>query len=334
MKRTIGTALACLSFYFSSIAQSYKPDHDTTYYKSYKGTIMIRAYLSRKYAVFKLVPPGGLTDMSYHLNTPPSLGLGFTYRSVSFSFSQGLNFLKSDNKKGRTNLTDFQLRIYKRKWVIDAIASFNKGYYLTPKGLGSSDGQSYYVRPDIGMKMIGLGVYRILNDKRFTYGSSLSQNAWQKKSAGSFLVGGEAFYIASNADSSFVPNAADSLYNQRNIDKFHLFEIGPSVGYAYMLVVHRNFFVMGSLNATLNLSYSREIGESKGTKIGAWTDYIFRIGTGYNNNRWNLGISWIGSRITSRGETSVYKYIYNTGNYRLVYARRFAVNREMKKILN
>ena len=334
MKRTIVTALSCLFFYFSSTSQVFKQDHDTAYYKSYKGTVMARIYLSRKYSIFKLMPPGNLPDLSYHLNMPPSLGFGITYRSISFSISQGLNFLKSDDTKGRTNLTDLQLRIYKRKWVIDAVASFIRGYYLTPKGLGPTDGQSYYLRPDLGTQMAGLGVYRILNDKKFTYGSSLSQNAWQKKSAGSFLIGGEAFYITSNADSSFVPNGIDTLNGQRNINKFHLFEIGPSVGYAYMLVIHRDFFLMGSLNATLDLSYSRETGESRGTKIGAWPGYIFRLGTGYNNNKWNLGISWLGSRITSRGETSMYKYIYNTGNYRLVYARRFALNREMRKILN
>jgi len=295
---------------------------------------MIRAYLSRKYSVFKLMPEGNLPDMSYHLNTPPSLGLGFTYRSLSFSASHGLNFLKSDNKKGTTNITDLQLRLYKRKWVIDAVASFSKGYYLSPKGLASADGQSYYQRPDLGTQMVGLGVCRILNDKRFTYGSALSQNSWQKKSAGTFLIGAEAFYIASNADSSFVPNAVDTLYNQQNIKRFHLFEIGPSVGYAYMLVIHKNFFLMGSFNATLNLSYSREIGDSKGTRAGAWPDYIFRIGAGYNNNKWNLGISWLGTRVTARGETSMYKYIYNAGSYRLVYAVRFAVNKDMKKILN
>src|SRR5580698_9214458 len=108
MKRTFLSSLTCLLLFLSSNAQPYRPDHDTTYYKSYKGTIMIRAYLSRKYSVFKLIPEGNLPNMSYHLNTPPSLGLGFTYRSLSFSVSHGLNFLKSDNKKGTTNITDLQ----------------------------------------------------------------------------------------------------------------------------------------------------------------------------------------------------------------------------------
>lgn len=334
MKRTIATALSCLFFYFSSTSQVYKQDHDTTYYKSYKGSLIGRVYLSRKYAIMKLAPPGSLPDMSYHVNTTLSLGLGITYRSLSFSYSRGLNFLKSDDKKGRTSFTDLQLRLYKRKWVIDAVAGFNKGYYLTPEGLGSSDGQSYYKRPDVGVQMVGLGVYRVLNDKRFTYGASLSQNAWQKKSAGSFLIGAEAFYVASNADSSFVPNVADTIYNQQNIHKLHLFGIGPDIGYAYALVIHKNYFLMGSFNTGLNFSYSQEIGSSNGSKIGVWANYIFRLGAGYNNNKWNAGISWLGSHITTEGQASQYKYMFTTGGYRIVYARRFAVNRETRKMLN
>src|ERR1700742_6740 len=72
--------------YFSTTAQSYsKPDHDTTYYHSYKGTIIGRVYLSRNYMQVKMNPPGNLPTMKYHANTPLSIGLGFTYKFVSFS---------------------------------------------------------------------------------------------------------------------------------------------------------------------------------------------------------------------------------------------------------
>jgi hypothetical protein len=272
--------------------------------------------------------------MSYHANTTLSLGLGFTYRSVSLSFSHALNFLKSDERKGQSNTTDLQLRIYKRKWAVDAIASFCKGYYLTPQGLATPNGEGYYIRPDLGLQLCGASIYRILNDKKFTYGATLSPNAWQKKSAGSFLIGADAFYVATNADSSFVPSVVDSQYSQRDIRKLHLFEIGPGAGYAYTLVVRQHFFLMGSFNIGVNLSYSREISENIGAKFGIWGDYTFRIGAGYNDNKWHIGLSWIANHIDTEGSTSDYKYMFNTGGYRLVYSRRFALNRDMKRILN
>src|SRR5580693_5668868 len=163
---------------FAAQAQLYlKPDHDTTYYRSFKGSIIARVYLARRYDELKLSPPGNLSTMSYHANNPLSLGLGLTYRSFSASFSKGLNFLKSDSIKGRTQSTDIQLHIYKRKWVADAIGEFYKGYYLTPFGLASPTGNSYYIRPDMAIQTVGVSAYRILNDTRFSYGAGLSQNA-------------------------------------------------------------------------------------------------------------------------------------------------------------
>ncbi|HVM89330.1 MAG TPA: DUF4421 domain-containing protein [Puia sp.] len=334
MKRTFLSILTCFLLFSSLSAQSYKPDHDTTYYKSYKGVFIVRAYLSRKYSVLKLVPGTDLKSMSYHANTVPSLGLGFTYRSLSFSYSRGLNFLKSESRKGPTNFTDLQLRLYKRKWTIDAVASFSRGYYLTPQGTGTANGDGYFIRPDVGSQIVGLGFYRVLNDKKFSYGAALSQNAWQKKSAGSFLIGAEACYVAINGDSSFIPSLADSNYSKLRIRKMHLFEIGPSFGYAYMLVIARNYFLLGSFNVGVNYSYSREIGNSKDTKIGVWGNYIFRLAAGYNAAKWNISMAWLGARINTEGRASAYKYLFDAGGYRLVYARRFAIGHKMKEILN
>ncbi len=326
---------ACLLFYFSSTAQTYdRPDHDTTYYRSYKGTIIGRLFFSRNYLQLKLDPPDDLPRMGYHANNPLNIGIGMTYRSFSFSVSHGLNFLQSNTTKGTTHSTDLQLHLYKRKWTIDALAEFYKGFYLNPHGLASPDGQSYYIRPDMGVQLVGASIYRVLNDQRFSYGAGLSQNAWQQKSAGSFLIGGEAFYVSANADSALAPHAVDSLYNQENIHKLHIFEIGPGIGYAYTFVYNRHYFLLGSLNANINLRYSREIGNSlRDDKVGLSPNFIFRLATGYNSNKWGIGLLWIASNISTDGKSSGYTYKLNTGAYRLIYARRFAINHKMKKIL-
>lgn len=331
---------AFLFYIFSSTAQTAyirpKPDHDTTYYRSFKGSIIARIYLARRYNILKLEPPSysGLPKMNYHANNPLSLGLGLTYKSFSASFSKGLNFLKSDNVKGRTNSTDIQLHLYKRKWVIDAIGEFYKGYYLTPNGIASPGGKDYYIRPDMGEQTVGVAAYRVLNDQRFSYGAGLSQNAWQQKSAGSFLIGGEAFYTAINADSALTPKVIDSVYNNENIHKVHLFEIGPGIGYAYTLVVQKHYYLLGSLNANINACFSREIGNGiKKDKMSIEPNFLFRVGTGYNCSKWSLGFVWVTTSIYTKGKTSGYEYTMRTGNYRLVYARRIAINHKMKKII-
>src|ERR1700722_4994493 len=231
MNRIVHLLTALLLAHLSLSAQSYgKPDHDTTYYHSYKGTIIGRVYLSRNYMQVKMNPPGSLPTMKYHANTPLSIGLGFTYKFISFSLSKGLNFLESNATKGATRSTDLQLHLYKRKWTLDGIGQFYRGYYLSPHGLASPDGRTYYTRPDVGVQLVGVGGYRVMNDQRFTYGAGLSQNAWQEKSAGSILLGGQAFYLALNGDSALVPHKVDSVYNDKDIRKLHLLEIGPGIG--------------------------------------------------------------------------------------------------------
>ncbi|MBN8856034.1 MAG: hypothetical protein BGO55_15110 [Sphingobacteriales bacterium 50-39] len=315
-------------------AQTLAPDHDTTYYRSFSGTIIARTYLSRSYLQFKMEPPAGIALMSYPVNKPLSLGVGLTYKSFSFSFSKGLNFLQSNKDKGETKSTDLQMHLYKRKWTIDLVASFYRGYYLNPRGLGVEDNHDYYVRPDVKIKMIGSSVHRVLNSKRFCYGAGLSQNAWQQRSAGSFLLGGKAFYITISGDSSFVPYSVDSNYYKSNIHKLHVFEIGPGIGYAYTLVLQKHYFLLGSFEENFNFRLSHETGNGIGaTKVGFSANYMLRLAAGYNTNRWGLTLAWLTTGTKLQGKEFDYKYTITAGNYRLVYARRLAINRKMKNII-
>jgi hypothetical protein len=335
MNRIPALMLAGLLYVLGATAQSYdKPDHDTTYYRSFKGTIIGRVYLSTSYLQFKMDPPAGLPAMKYSVNKPLSLGVGLTYKSLSFSFSKGLNFLHSIKDKGETKSTDLQLHLYKRKWTIDVVASFYRGYYLRDQGQGVVDDNHYYVRPDMKIKLIGTSVYRVLNDQRFCYGAGLSQNAWQQKSAGSFLFGAEAFYVSISGDSSFAPYSVDPAYNQSNVHKIHLFEIGPGVGYAYTLVLQKHYFFLGSFNFNYNFRVSHETANGVGgDKAGFSPNYLLRLATGYNTNKWGLTFAWLATGLNLPGKAYDYKYSVTAGNYRLVYARRLAINRKMKTII-
>jgi hypothetical protein len=344
MVRTVLLSTVYLLFHLSVQAQvsvsasaqlSQRPDHDSSYYVSYKGSIMTRVFLSRSYHQFTMDPPGNLPHMSYHANTPLNLGVGFTYHFVSFSFSKGLNFLQSTTTKGKTKSFDIQTHIYKRKWTIDAMAEFYKGFYLNPGGLAAPQGQSYYVRPDMNVQTVGVSAYRVLNDKRFSYGAGLAQNAAQLKSAGSFLIGGQAFYTAIHGYSAIVPQQVDSLYNQQNIHKIHVLEIGPGAGYAYTFVFQRHYFLLGSFNANINLRLTQEVRNGgNSNKINFAPTTILRMGAGYNASRSNISLVWFNATASAEGKTSGYHYSMRTGSYRLVYVRRIAINRHMKKILD
>ena len=111
--------------------------------------------------------------------------------------------------------------------------------------------------------MVGVAVYRSLNEKHFFLsGRITAKNEWQKKSAGSVLVGAEIYYGAIHGDSTLTPTVLDPLFSAREINKFHFFSFGPGVGYGYTLVVHEHFFVLASATINLAFRYSEEISST------------------------------------------------------------------------
>ncbi len=326
-------------FYFFSQAQpknqAPQPDHDTSYYQSYRNKLTGRAYLSRKYTLLKLKPPEGeASQMTYRPNTTLNVGIGATYRSVTLNIGIGVNSFNPHHEKGKTHYLDLQTHFYARKWNFDLLGEFYRGYYLSPQGLASPDGKSYYVRSDMAVQFGGVAAYRVLNQKKFSYQAALVQNEWQKKSAGSLVVGGETYYGTIHGDSSIAPALVDPVYAQKGIHKVHFFEIGAGIGYAYTLVFDQHFFLLGSATVNLDFRYTREKEINKNAdKFDFTPNFIFHAGAGYNTAKWGLSVLWVGDEIHIKGGSSSYQYLIRTGNYRLIYAKRFTINHKVRKVL-
>ena len=97
-------------------------------------------------------------------------------------------------KRARRNTSICRDIFMRANGTLICLGEFYKGYYLTPQGLAAPEGKPYYLRPDMGLSLVGFAFYRALNERKFSYQAGLLQNEWQKKSAGSVLVGGEIYY--------------------------------------------------------------------------------------------------------------------------------------------
>jgi hypothetical protein len=327
-------------FFFTPFARSQKTkfqdDHDSSYYSTYRSMLTGRAYLSRKYNVLSFNPPAPVQSFQYRATTSLNLGIGATYHAFTLNIGIGISKFNPDNEKGHTKYLDLQGHFYARKWNVDLLGEFYHGLYLTPEGLAAPAGEKYYLRPDMGLSLIGIAFYRALNEKKFSYQAGLLQNEWQKKSAGSILIGGEIYYGAIYGDSTLVPDIIDPKASALAIDRFHFFNFGPGIGYAYTLVIKEHFFILGSATINLAFRYSTEISsqhEEHGSHLGFQPNYILHAGGGYNSNQWDLSFLWVDTELFTKGETSNYNYTAGVGNYRLVYARRFSLDRKIKKLL-
>jgi len=314
----------------------FQDDHDTSYYSSYRASLTARTYLSRKYNVLGFDPPGSTSPFQYRATTSLNFGIGATYHAFTLNIGLGFTRFNPNNEKGKTKYLDLQGHFYARKWNIDILGEFYHGLYLTPEGLAAPAGQKFYLRPDIGLSLVGFAFYRALNEKKFSYQAGLLQNEWQKKSAGSVLIGGEIYYGAIHADSTLIPTVIDPKGSALDIDRYHFFSFGPGIGYAYTLVIDEHFFILGSATVNLAFRYSTEIStlyDEHASQLGFRPNYIVHAGAGYNSDKWDLSILWVDTELFMKGETSNYTYTAGAGNYRLVYARRFTLNRKTKKLL-
>jgi hypothetical protein len=255
MKKFILTPAFIFFFVTFSIAQKLKfqDDHDSSYYSTYRSMLTGRAYLSRKYNVLSFNPPAPTQSYQYRATTSLNLGIGATYHAFTLNIGIGISKFNPDNEKGNTNYLDLQGHFYARKWNIDLLGEFYHGFYLTPEGLAAPPGEKYYLRPDMGLSLIGFAFYRALNEKKFSYQAGLLQNEWQKKSAGSILIGGEVYYGAIYGDSTLLPTIIDPKASALAINRFHFFSFGPGLGYAYTVVIKEHFFILGS--ATVNFAF-------------------------------------------------------------------------------
>lgn len=311
------------------------PDYDSSYLISYNHELTLRAYLSQKYTGLSIDGSDVLSAFRYRPNTTLNLGIGATYNSLSLNLAYGIPGLNGNSsERGKTKYLDLQSHYYGRKLVFDLFGQFYKGYYLTPKNyLNKSN--SYYIKPDLGITMLGITGFYIFNSNKFSYRAMLLQNEWQKKSAGTFLIGLSFFYGIVNSDNGIIPNEVAAYFPQGRVKKLRFINFGPGLGYAYTFVYKKHWFATASLTANLTLDLSKELTrsgiENPNTSIS--TNFIYRVGLGYNSQKWTYNISLVNNSVIAEGAASSVPYVIRTGNVRVTVAKRILLTREIKKII-
>jgi hypothetical protein len=333
MKRTAFVLLlALLSRCASAQFDTALSAPDTSYYTNYSTKITARVFLSQKYTRLNYSNQKEGYSLDYRPNTNLAIGIGATYKWATLNVSHGFNFLNDDPEKGKTHYVDLQFHGYGTKIQVDGFGQFYNGFFLTPKGAASSTG-NFYTRPDIKVNEIGLSVQYIVNHRRFSFRSAFLQNDWQKKSAGSILVGFETYAGRIKADSVFVPKSLmkGDLAVQERYRSYY--ELGPNLGYAYTLVIRKNFFVTGALSVSLDYGFNTsETSTTKTWSNGFSSNTFVRFVAGYNSRVDGLSFIYLnnGVQLATQHDSHI---TLNTGNFRFTYTHRFTPGKKEKKFL-
>ena len=310
-------------------------DYNDEYITSFSEQINARLYLSRKFTNFVINTRDESSQIHYEPNSTLNLGIGATYKSFTLNLALGFGFLNPEEGKGDTKYLDLQSHIYTRKLVIDLFGQFYNGMYLqNSAALEYPEEQPFYLRPDIEERILGVSAFYVFKHEKYSFRSALVQNEFQKKSAGSFLVGMEAYIGEIDADSSLVPYfVEDGLYpDYENYKELSFRKIGPSGGYAHTFVIGGHFFLM--LAATVNLGFgtttTKDLDGNTESNFKISPGAIGRSGFGYNSENWYLGLTSVTNSISVFGKEDISEAGFNIGNVRLNYVKRFNVPEKWK----
>lgn len=305
---------------------------ENAYFEAFPYHLTSRIYLSRKYT--SLMIKDRATDKSYHYmpNSTLNLGIGATYRDLTLNLAYGFGFLNPERGRGESKYFDAQAHLYPKKLVIDVFLQFYKGYHLLPEGLGAAIGESYFTRPDMRVRKIGASAQYVFNHGKFSYRAAFLQNEWQKKSAGTFLLGFEMYGGMAEEESNFIPAHLVEIPD-RNFSTLRFLDFGPNAGYAYTWVFKEHFFITGSASTSLGAGYSTLIGEQgKQTQWGINPNYLLRGFAGYNSARWSLNANYVYNNVTLQ-QNREFSNAVMTGNYRLNFVYRFLPGPRIKRYL-
>ena len=264
-----------------------------------------------------------------------SLGFGFNYKWLGLGIAFGLPASAADQERyGKTKRFDFQLNIYSKKFVVDAFAQQYKGFHIAnPNALTVWDSLNFPQRDSMQTFSLGVGGFYVFNHKKLSYKAAYVRNAVQKKSAGSFLLGG--FYnidyagFDGNYKYSFVPSYfPQEVQDTFNIDAYVSRSMGISFGYTYTVVFFKHFFANLSLIPGVGIKnlevHKRGVGNV--VERGGAARFNGRLAIGYDSKHFMIGLTSFTTTGTLEFENFEIKP--STSNVRFFIAKRFNVSRK------
>lgn len=223
--------------------------------------------------------------------------LGWRWIFLGWAIDADKFFGKKSGKRG----TEFDLSLYSSKVGLDIFYRRTGDNYKIHKVSGFSELiPANYSENFNGLKvrMKGLNLYYIFNNRRFSYPAAFSQSTNQRRNAGSLIAGLSVSTHNLHFDYTKLPTLIRETMNQgMKVKHIKYTNVSLNFGYAYNWVFARNCLACLSLNPAIAYKTSRirKIeGESDDWYKNFNIDFILRAGVVYNNSKYFVGTSFVG----------------------------------------
>ena len=313
--------------------------NDRNYIVDYTRKLNVRVFGLSKFTQYSLGVNKNGERLHYKSNDNFNLGVGFNYRFLGLNVGFKMPFVNDDARRfGKTRSFDLQSFLYMRRLTIDLYMQFYNGLYIFNQDalMRQPAGDVFPRRPDMKTRNFGINGHYIFNPRRFSYRAAFIQNEHQKKSAGSAIAGANLYHFRVSADSAVVPRDIifSSPFWADTFNRSNVTSLAVGGGYAYTLVIKKNYFLTGSFMGALGLNYTslrNKEADNLGSGLGLNVNGTLRLAAGYNSRDYFASIQYL--HYTSRyamPEPQVWQQ-FQTGSFRLTVGKRITLSKRVEK---
>ena len=300
-----------------TIGRIFAPEPDTLFIEPQKYNWTLMAQVTQSYDHFRLESGDSDEGNKYTLSLAPEhttrFGPFFGWRWLFLGYTFNVNVLQMSRNK-----IDINSSFYTPSLGIDiTYRDLGAGYQVKDMGLDDEDLSAGIKGMDVDglkIKVRGLNVYYIVNNRRYSHQAVFNQTNRQVHSAGSWMFGAGIYKnsIAMDWDSfkrsiaQHTDNDPRYLMNDSTLlfQKIGYTSIALSAGYGYNWVFARNWAAAIQLTGAMTYIHSYENADISNKSIlrNLFRDFSFsnfgidgtaRAGVVWNNSRWFAGANAI-----------------------------------------
>lgn len=273
--------------------------YDTAHVLSYKKSLSIGVVSSVQNSTISFSDSLG-NSLKFSTNNPTQYGIGFSlgWLSAEITFTiPGLSV--ADTLRGVTSSRNIGIGTTGRRLIGRALWNSSEGFHPDdPAAVDSSwtVGNRYPVRQDIRSNtFLASANYALSRKGRFSFKAALYQTERQRKSAGTFLLGGALWLNDIRSDGPVVPAMARERFAQgADFDQVRRTVLGATFGYIHSFVIGGKGFVTMALvpglsaqQQRLSLVAASEVESD--WNVGALAELKF--GIGFNGDRFYAALN-------------------------------------------
>lgn len=222
------------------IMETIAPEVDTNYVDLLYDSWSIRSVATFKYQNLILRNDDG-DIIRFIPKDRTAVGVGFAYKFLAVDIALRL-LLAQDNF---TKRFDFQGDIALQKHLIDVNVQRYEGFEQRGETVTT-------FREDVRSWVIGLNYFYNFNHRKLSIRSVFTGNRRQKKSAGSFILGG--FVSIQDLESDSTLSAGEEGFNSGLIRNARFNLAGIQGGYTYLKTLPANFYLFGGIMPGIGLN--------------------------------------------------------------------------------